>query len=137
MVTKYHFFITLNYFGRLKTSPDKSLSFVGIQTYIYPNFPFFSSNYTDGIIGEKMSKSVFVKKKEFCLCKVKTWSKILFQLILISKGHLFSKCLFGVFNFFHKMNKNKSTWGFIVVKLNWFICCLEETSSWKNHFDFF
>jgi hypothetical protein len=30
------------------------------------------------------------------------------------KGQLISKCLFGVFNFLQKMNKNKSTWGFIV-----------------------
>ena len=53
------------------------------------------------------------------------------------KGQSISKCLFGVFNFFQKTNKNKSTWGIIVVvKSNSFVCFLEETSAWKNHFDF-
>ena len=55
------------------------------------------------------------------------------------KGQLISKCLFGVFNFFNffqKTNENKSTWGIIVVKLNSFVRFLEETSAWKNHFDF-
>ena len=33
-----------------------------------------------------------------------------------SKGQIISKCLFGAFNFLQKMNENKSTWGFIVVK---------------------
>ena len=52
------------------------------------------------------------------------------------KGHLISKCLFGVFNFFQKTNKNKSTWCIIVVKSNSFVRFLEETSAWKNHFEF-
>ena len=56
--------------------------------------------------------------------------------ILHNKGQLVSKCLFGVFNFFQKTNENKSTWGFIAVKLNSFIRFLEETSAWKNHFEF-
>ena len=43
---------------------------------------------------------------------------------------------FGVFNFFQKTNENKSTWGIIVVKSNSFVRFLEETSVWKNHFDF-
>ena len=34
------------------------------------------------------------------------------------KVQFISKCLFGVFNFFQKTNKSKSTWGFIVVKSN-------------------
>ena len=38
-----------------------------------------------------------------------------------SKGQLILKCLFDVFNFSQKTNKNKSTWGIIVVKLNFFI----------------
>ena len=50
------------------------------------------------------------------------------------KGQLFSKCLFYL-HFSQKTNKNKSTWGIIVVKLNSFVCFLEETSAWKNHFD--
>ena len=51
-------------------------------------------------------------------------------------GQLISKCLFGVFNFFQKTNENKSTTGTIVVKSNSFVRFLEETSAWKNHFDF-
>ena len=35
-----------------------------------------------------------------------------------AKGQLISECLFGVFNFFQKMNKNKSTWGIIVVRIS-------------------
>ena len=54
----------------------------------------------------------------------------------LSKGQLISKCLFGVFNYFQKTNKNKSTWGTIVVKSNSFVRFLEETSAWKYHFDF-
>ena len=52
-----------------------------------------------------------------------------------SKGHLISKCLFGVFNFFQKTNENKSTWGTIIVKSNSFVHFLEETLAWKNHFN--
>ena len=54
----------------------------------------------------------------------------------IHKGQLNSKCLFDTFNIFPKMNENKSTWGFIVVKSNSFVCFLEETLAWKNHFHF-
>ena len=32
----------------------------------------------------------------------------------VPKGQLISKCLFSVFNFLQKTNKNKSTWGIIV-----------------------
>ena len=52
------------------------------------------------------------------------------------KGQLTSKCLFVVFNFFQNSNENKSTWGIIVVKSNSFVRFLEETSAWKNHFEF-
>ena len=37
------------------------------------------------------------------------------------KGQLISKCLFGVFNLSQKTNENKSTWGIIVVKSNFFV----------------
>ena len=53
-----------------------------------------------------------------------------------AKGQLISKCLFGVFNFFQKTNENKSNWGIIVVKSNSFVCFLEESLAWKNHYDF-
>ena len=52
------------------------------------------------------------------------------------KGQLISKYLFGVFSFLQKTNENKSTWGIIVVKSNSFVHFLEETLSWKNHFEF-
>ena len=51
------------------------------------------------------------------------------------KGHLISKCLFGVFKFFQKTNKNKSTWGIIVAKSNFFICFLEELRIPKSPFE--
>ena len=43
----------------------------------------------------------------------------------LGKGQLISKCLFGVFNFFQKMNENKSTCD-IIVKSNSFVHFLEE-----------
>ena len=54
-----------------------------------------------------------------------------------AKGQFILKCLFGVFTFCKKTNKNKLTWGIIVVKSNSFVCFLREMSAWKNHFDFF
>ena len=47
------------------------------------------------------------------------------------KGHLILKRLFGVFNFFQKMNENKSTCGIIVVKSNSFVCFLEQSLTSK------
>ena len=54
----------------------------------------------------------------------------------VCKGHLISKWFFGVFDFFKKLNENKSTWGIIVVKSNSFVHFLEESAAWKNHYDF-
>ena len=54
---------------------------------------------------------------------------------LCFKGHLISKCLFGVFNFIQKMNEYKSTRGFIVVSRIRSLF-LEETLAWKSHFYF-
>ena len=57
-----------------------------------------------------------------------------------TKGHLISKCLFGAFKFFQKMNENKSTWGIIVVKSNFFVRFLEEwripKTTFKNQLTF-
>ena len=50
----------------------------------------------------------------------------------ITKGQLISKCLFGVFSFFQKTNKNKLTWGIIAVKLNSFVRYLEVLLSKKS-----
>ena len=36
--------------------------------------------------------------------------------MLVAKGQIISKFLFGVFNFLQKTNKNMLTWDFIVVK---------------------
>ena len=54
------------------------------------------------------------------------------SIAIIIKGQLISKYLLGVVSFFQKTNENKSTW----VKLNSFVRFLEETSAWKNHFEF-
>ena len=54
-----------------------------------------------------------------------------------TKGQLISKCLFGVFNFFQKTNKNKSTWDIIVVKLNSFVRFLKEFMDWQFAFEFY
>ena len=51
--------------------------------------------------------------------------------MIIDKGSFFC-----VFNFFQKTNENKSTWGIIVVKSILFVLFLEESSAWKNHYDF-
>ena len=49
-----------------------------------------------------------------------------------AKGQLILKCLFGVFTFFQKRTKTSRQ----VVKSNLFVRFLEETSAWKNHFEF-
>ena len=48
------------------------------------------------------------------------------------KGQLISKCLFGVSTFFQKTNENKSTSS----EVEFVRSFLEETSAWKNHFEF-
>ena len=52
-----------------------------------------------------------------------------------TKGQLILKLLFCVFKFFQKTNKNKSTWGIIVVKLNFFVRFLEELRIIKSPFE--
>ena len=54
---------------------------------------------------------------------------------LTCKGQLISKCLFGVFNFAQKTNKNKSTWG-ISCKVESFCWFLGELRICKRTFDF-
>ena len=51
------------------------------------------------------------------------------------KGQLISKCLFGVFKFFQKMNENNSTGGTIVVRSDFFVGFLEESKIPKRHFE--
>ena len=91
-------------------------------------------------------KSTLIKISHNLKCKLGRWriSSLPCRLagtmhiskMITSKGHLISKCHFGVFNFFQKTNENNLTWGIIVVNLNLFILFLEETSAWKNHFNF-
>ena len=57
-----------------------------------------------------------------------------YSMYLGTKGQLISKCLFSVFNFFQKMNENKSTLGIIVVKSNLFVRFLEEIDDSKKPF---
>ena len=52
------------------------------------------------------------------------------------KDQLISKCLFAVLNFFQKTNENELNWGIIVLKLDWFVRFLGESSAWINHYDF-
>ena len=52
-----------------------------------------------------------------------------------TKGQLILKCRFCVFKFFQKTNKNKLNWGIIVVKLNFFVCFLEELRIPKSPFE--
>ena len=52
----------------------------------------------------------------------------------VTKGQLISKWFFGVVDFLQKMNKNKSTWGIIVVKSNSFVHFLEEIDDPKKPF---
>ena len=40
--------------------------------------------------------------------------------MVVVKGQLISKCIFGVFNFFQKMNENKSTWAQCQIELLFF-----------------
>ena len=42
---------------------------------------------------------------------------------------------FWVVDFLQKTNENKFTWGLIVVKLNSFVCFLEEIDDPKKHFE--
>ena len=51
------------------------------------------------------------------------------------KGQLISKCLFSVFKLFQKTNENKSTWGIIVVKSNFFVRFLEELRTPESPFE--
>ena len=51
------------------------------------------------------------------------------------KGQIISKWFFGVFDFLPKTNENKSTWGIIVVKLNYHVRFLEEIEDTKNPFE--
>ena len=52
-----------------------------------------------------------------------------------TKGQLISKCLFGVFDFSQKTNENKSTWGIIVVKSNFFVGNFVQMMAPKGHFE--
>ena len=49
----------------------------------------------------------------------------------LSKGQIISKWFFGVLYFLQKTNKNKSTWGIIVVKLNSFVCIWRKSRHQK------
>ena len=53
---------------------------------------------------------------------------------LISKGQLISIRFYGVVDFLHKTNENKSTWGIIEVKSNLFVRFLEEIDDPKKPF---
>ena len=52
-----------------------------------------------------------------------------------AKGRIISKWFFGVFDFLQKTNENKSTWGIMIVKSNFFVRFLEEIKDTKNSFE--
>ena len=94
----------------------------------------FSRNFP--ILIQIKKEMVSMKKMgPICLLHVVKLKVTWFQKLSF-KGQLISKCYFGIFNFFQKTNKNKSTWGFIVVKLNSFVHFLEETLNLKKLFQF-
>ena len=53
----------------------------------------------------------------------------------VFKGQLISKCVCGVFNSSKKTNENNSTWGIVVVKLNFFVRFSEELRIAKSPFE--
>ena len=67
-----------------------------------------------------------------CLKKIVWLATLLTSAV---KGQLVLKCLFDVFGFFQKTNKNKSTWGIIVAKSNVFVRFLEELRITKSPFE--
>ena len=88
-------------------------------------------NWTLTQWGEIISELVFLFLCFWVLLHISSF------LLLHIKGQLISIWLIGVFNFFQKMNENKSTWGIIVVKLNSFVHFLEEFTAWQFAFEFY
>ena len=68
---------------------------------------------------------------------LKSWllKYVLVSRYVVSKGQIISKWFFGVFDFLQKTNKNKSIWGIIVVKSNFFVRFLEEIEDIKTPFE--
>ena len=62
------------------------------------------------------------------------WSPRICKSFEITKGQIFSKRFFYVFDFLQKTNENWRTWGIIVVKSNSFVQFLEEIKDIKNPF---
>ena len=83
--------------------------------------------------------SILVRKKHWrALPREVLWpeSQSFVDKFFCSNGHLISKCLFSVLNFFQKMNENRSTWGIIAVKSNSFVSFWKKCWIEKNKVDF-
>ena len=80
-----------------------------------------------------MLKTIVCMKPALVLVRGGVWKKSFMR--FFSKGQLISKCLFGVFKIFQNTNENKSTWGIIVVKANFFVRFLEELRIPKSSFE--
>ena len=52
----------------------------------------------------------------------------------VTKGQTILKGLLDIFNFSHRTNENKSTWGIIVVKLNFFVRFFLRIEDTKKYF---
>ena len=75
-----------------------------------------------GVKWPDSEENCWADKKWYYFYKVTFYKKMLAWF----KVGLISKCLYSDFNFFQKMNQTKSTWGFIVVKSNWFVRFFEK-----------
>ena len=98
------------------------------SSFLYISSSFISNGAKAYIIHE-VALRFFCSSKTFANKKLKT-----------EKDHLRSvnfKISFLVSSVSSKKrNEKKLTWGIIVVKSYMFVCFLEETSAWKNHFEF-
>ena len=143
-------------------SSNNSVSWVSAQVNIYIEqgyfrlFSFFAPleiSIDDGLLGSREIPNPSINPKsglqfysllpqwnkfisEFAFISFhKAFFDIIVRIAVFTKGQLISKCLFGVFNFFQKTNKNKSTWGIKVVKSNYFVRFLEELRIPKSPFE--
>ena len=80
--------------------------------------------------GESLWSRINILTWKFSHYVFRNWS---YKKMLLAKGQLISKCLFGVFNFFQKMNENTShssknkffrslfgrIYGLTAIKINW------------------
>ena len=74
---------------------------------------YYTLLYCNSMYQHHHSHLTILEIRAFSLIRVLYEMFCLFTSKSFSKGQLISERLFGVFNFFQKMNKNKSTWGIV------------------------